>query len=108
VGHLGLEPRTHGFKEGRLAAPDVLPAQIPRENTRNAHIAQGYGGCSSHESFHGYQAEDRGIVTERSRSPRCSDLAPRLPAALRPARTFRPAEFEHAYYSQNADRAEAG
>jgi hypothetical protein len=68
VGRLGLEPRTHGLKVGRLAVPGVLAAQIPRMDARKAHIAQGCGRHSSHESFHSHQAEGRGIVTERSQN----------------------------------------
>jgi len=61
VGRLGLEPRTHGLKVGWLAAPGVLPAQMPHADARKAHIAQGCGQYSSHESSHGIQALARGI-----------------------------------------------
>jgi hypothetical protein len=45
------------------AAPDVLPAQMPHVAARKAHIAQGYGRRSSHESSHGSQARPAGSVT---------------------------------------------
>ena len=53
----GLEPRTRGLRVGRLAAPGVLPARMPHVDAQKAHIAQGYGWHSSHESSHGIQAE---------------------------------------------------
>ena len=63
VGRLGLEPRTHGLKVGWLAALSVLPAQMPHADERKAHIAQGCGRHSSHESSHGIQAGPAGFVT---------------------------------------------
>ena len=53
----GLEPRTRGLRVGRLAALGVLPARMPHVDAQKAHIAQGYGWHSSHESSHGIQAE---------------------------------------------------
>jgi hypothetical protein len=41
------------IKVGCSAAPGALPAQTPHANAQKAHIAQGYGRRSSHESSHG-------------------------------------------------------
>ena len=49
----GLEPRTRGLIEDRLAAKSVLPARMPHAGARKAHSAQGYGLDSSHEPPHG-------------------------------------------------------
>ena len=49
-----LNPR---IKVGRLAVLGVLPARMPHADAQKAHIAQGYGRHSSHESSHGSQAE---------------------------------------------------
>jgi len=57
----GLEPRTRGLREDRLGAKSVLPAQIPHADAQKAHIAQGYGWYSSHESSHGIPGRTRGI-----------------------------------------------
>jgi hypothetical protein len=59
----GLEPRTRGLRVGCLAAPGVLPAQMPHANAQKAHIAQGYGRHSSHESSHGILGMGPGSVT---------------------------------------------
>ena len=58
---LGLEPRTHGLKEDRWGAETVLPARMPHADARRAHIAQGYGLYSSHESSHGIPRRARRI-----------------------------------------------
>jgi hypothetical protein len=41
---------------GRAAALGVVPAQMLHVGARNAHIAQGHGRGSSHESFHDRRA----------------------------------------------------
>lgn len=66
AGWTELEPEPTDFKVGCLAAPGVLPAQMPHLGARKAHIAQGFDRCSSHGSFHGRRPRGRQIVTERS------------------------------------------
>ena len=57
LGALYFYPEPTDLRVGRLAAPGVLPAQMPHVDVQKAHIAQGCGWHSSHESSHGSQAE---------------------------------------------------
>jgi hypothetical protein len=59
VGRLGLEPRTHGFKEDRSAALGARPAPMSREYARKAHTAHSRYRHSFHETFHGTRAMRR-------------------------------------------------
>ena len=57
----GLEPRTRGLRVGRPAVPGLLPAQMPQENARKAHIARRYDSCPSHESSHGIRTDPNSV-----------------------------------------------
>jgi hypothetical protein len=46
---------------GCLAVLGVLPAQMPHADAQKAHIAQGYGRQSSHESSHGSPGQAREV-----------------------------------------------
>jgi len=49
----GLEPRTRGLREGRLAAQSAPPAQTAQLDALKAQNAQAVGLETFHEPFHG-------------------------------------------------------